>query len=189
MLKPQQKARKGMSREATAYHEAGHAVAAWYLGYRPATASILAGDDSAGQVRHENPFPGINFEFDGSDWTRLKIERAIMICLAGPIAQRRHRRTSWRRWHGAADYAAASELALRAYGSGEIANAFLKWLDFRAKSLVENHWSAIERVAISLLKHATLTHEEIASLVLEPHLPQAIAPANSSPIEHESDVC
>jgi ATP-dependent Zn protease len=189
MLKPQQKARKGMSREATAYHEAGHAVAAWCLGYRPATASILAGDDSAGQVRHESPFPGINFEFDGSDWTRLKIERAIMICLAGPIAQRRHRRTSWRRWHGAADYATATELALRTYGSGEIASAFLKWLDLRAKLLVEDHWSAIERVAIALLKHATLTNEDITSLVVEPHLSQAIDQANLPLIEHKSDVC
>jgi hypothetical protein len=168
-----------MSREATAYHEAGHAVAAWSVGYRPTTASIEAGNDSVGQVRHEEPFPGISFEFDGSDMARLKIERAIMICLAGPIAQKRYRRSSWRKWHGVADYATATELALRACGSSDIARAFLKWLALRAESLVDDHWSAVERVAIALLKRSTLTHDEIASLVSKPHLQQTINRRNS----------
>ena len=179
MVKLQKKSCKGMSCEATAYHEAGHAIAAWNLGYRPTTASIVPGGDLVGEVRHENPFPGIDFEFDGSDMTRLKIERAIIICLAGPIAQKRYRQSSWRRWHGAADYAAATELALRACGSSEIANAFLKWLGLRANSLVEDHWNAIERIAIELLKRSTLAHEEIELLVLEPHLRQATNRGNS----------
>lgn len=170
-----------MSREATAYHEAGHAIIAWNLGYQPTTASIEAGNDSVGQVRHENPFPGISFKFDGSDIARLKIERAIMICLAGPLAQKRYRRSSWRRWHGAADYATATELALRACGSNEIASAFLKWLELRTKSLVADHWRTIERVAIALLQRSTLSHDEIASLVLKPPLQQAANQGNSRP--------
>ena len=165
-MKPQKAARKEMSREATAYHEAGHAIAAWSLGYRPTAASIVPTAESEGQVRHENPFPGITLEVDGSDMARLKVERAIIICLAGPIAQKRYRHTSWRRWHGAADYAKATDLALRVCGSSKIANAFLKWLDLRAKSLIEDHWDAVERIAMELLKRGTLAHEEIASLVL-----------------------
>jgi ATP-dependent Zn protease len=157
--------RERTPREATAYHEAGHAVAAWTLGYRPTTATILAAGDSAGQVRHENPFPGISLEFDGSDRTRLRVERAIMICFAGPVAQKRYRPTSWRGWHGAADYATAAELAFRVCGSREIASAFLKWLDLRAGSLIADHWDAVERVAAALLERGALGHEEIASLM------------------------
>ncbi|MEX1082715.1 MAG: hypothetical protein WEC82_00200, partial [Xanthobacteraceae bacterium] len=48
--RPQKKIGKVMSREATAYHEAGHAVAAWKLGYRPISASITAVEESVGEV-------------------------------------------------------------------------------------------------------------------------------------------
>jgi len=163
--RPQKKIGKVMSREATAYHEAGHAVAAWKLGYRPISASITAVEESVGEVRHENPFPGVNLEFDGSDLARSRVERAIMIRLAGPIAQKRYRPTSWRRWQGGADYAVAADLALRVCGSGEVASAFLKWLDLRAKALIENHWPAVERLAIALIKHGTMNQEEIAALM------------------------
>jgi hypothetical protein len=164
-VKLPKKTQHTMSREATAYHEAGHAVAAWCLGYRPSTATIIPGTDSIGQVRHENPFPGIDLEFDGSNWRRLRIERAIMICLAGPIAQRRYRKTSWRRWHGGTDYVTATELALRVSGSSEIASAFLKWLNLRTALLVDEHWRDIKRIAIGLLTHGSLAHEDIASLM------------------------
>jgi hypothetical protein len=154
-----------MTIEASAYHESGHAVAAWKLGYRSIRASITAGDESAGEVRHESPLPSDQVEFDGSELARLRVERIIIIRLAGPIAQKRYRRTSWRRWHGGADHAVAADLALRVCGSGEIASAFLKWLDLRAKALVEEHWPAIERLANALLKRGALREDEIAALM------------------------
>ena len=148
---------KARSREATAYHEAGHAVAAWRLGYRSIGASITAGHEFAGEVTHESVFRGGNVEFNESELTRSRVERAIIIRLAGPIAQKRYRRTSWRRWQGGADYAVAADLALRVCGSGELASAFLKWLELRAKALIEEHWPAVERVANALLKQGVVT--------------------------------
>ncbi len=153
-----------MRREATAYHEAGHAVAAWKLGYRPVSASIIAADESVGEVRHENPY-GNNAEYDGSELGRLRIERAIIIRRAGPIAQKRYRPTSWRRWQGGADYAVSADLALLVSGSGEIASAFLKWLDLRAKALIEQNWPVVERVANALLKRGAMNEDEIAVLM------------------------
>ena len=82
-----QTSRKATSREATAYHEAGHAVAAWKLGYRPIIVSIAAANESVGEVRHESPFPGDSLEFDGSDLARLRVERAIIIRLAGRLTR------------------------------------------------------------------------------------------------------
>lgn len=160
-----QKAGRARSRQATAYHEAGHAVAAWKLGYRPISASVVAAEGSVGEVWHENPFSGVNLEFDGTDLARSRVERAIMIRLAGPIAQKRYRPTSWRRGQGGADYAVAADLALRVCGSGEVASAFLKWLDLRAKALIEDHWPAVERLAAALIKHGTMNQEEIAALM------------------------
>jgi hypothetical protein len=154
-----------MTLEATAYHEAGHAVAAWRLGYRPISASITTPEDSVGEVSHESPFPGDNLEFDASDLARLRVERAIIIRLAGPVAQKRYRQTSWRRWHGGADYAVASDLALRVCGSGAIASAFLKWLDLRAERLIEEHWPAVERLATALIKRGRMNQDEIAALM------------------------
>ncbi len=159
-----QKVGEARRREATAYHEAGHAVAAWKLGYRPISASIIAADESVGEVRHENPY-GNNAEYDGSELGRLRIERAIIIRLAGPIAQKRYRPTSWRRWQGGADYAVAADLALVVCGSGKIASAFLKWLDLRAKALIEQNWPIVERLANALLKRGTVSEDEIAVLM------------------------
>jgi hypothetical protein len=164
---PQQKAGEAGRRQASAYHEAGHAVAAWKLGYRSISASIVAVDDSVGEVRHENPY-GNNARYDGSELGRLRIERAIIIRLAGPIAQKRYRPTSWRRWQGGADYAVAADLALQVWDSGEIASAFLKWLDLRAKALVEQNWPAVERLANALLqKRGAVNEDEIALLMHE----------------------
>lgn len=163
-LRPQ-KTGEVRRREASAYHEAGHAVAAWKLGYRSISASIAAADESTGEVRHENPFPGENLDVVESALVRSRVERAIIIRLAGPIAQKRYRPTSWRRWQGGADYAVAADLALRVCGSGEIASAFLKWLDLRAKALIEQHWPAVERLANALLKQGTMDQDQIAALM------------------------
>ena len=43
--------------------------------------------------------------------------------------------------------------------------AFLIWLDLRAKLIIDDHWDAVGRIAIGLLKRGTLAHEEIALLV------------------------
>jgi hypothetical protein len=47
--------------QATAYHEAGHAVAAWYLGAGVESASIVPDDDTTGRVYYErHPLEGID---------------------------------------------------------------------------------------------------------------------------------
>lgn len=108
-------------------------------------------------------------EFDGSDRARNRVERAIMICLAGPIAQRQLSPRSWRRWHGANDYATAFELALRVNGSRRAAKAHLQWLEIRTQDLLENLWDDVERIAGNLLMRGTLSPDEIRSALLPMH--------------------
>ena len=79
--------------EATvAYHEAGHAIAAWRLSGRQHLyrVTIVPDADSLGSTYHD-PFHGIRLD-DGDDSPRVqrRAENAMLIALAGPAAQRRY---------------------------------------------------------------------------------------------------
>lgn len=156
-------------RKATAYHEAGHTVAAWRLGAGPRTVTIIPHGDIQGEVIPESPIVDIALDFDGSDHARNRIERAIMICLAGPIAQRHFAPRSWRYWHGGLDYATAFDLALRINGSPKAAKAHLKWLEIRTQDLLESLWSYVEGIAADLMIRGTLSPEDIRSALLPMH--------------------
>lgn len=160
---------RSAQRGATAYHEAGHAVAAWRLGAGPRAVTIMSRSDSQGEVSYQSPLSNIRFDLDGSDRTRNRGERTIIICLAGPIAQRRFAPRSWRRWHGASDYHAAHEIALRLNKSSKAAEAHLKWLEVRTEDLVDSLWNFIERVAVALSVRGMLSSDEIRSILLPMH--------------------
>ncbi len=156
-------------RKATAYHEAGHTVVAWRLGADPRRATIIPHGDVQGEMIQESPIVEASLEFDGSDHARNRIERAIMICFAGPIAQRHVAPRSWRRWHGGPDYVVAFDLALRINGSPRAAKAHMKWLEIRVQDLLERLWDYVEAIAGELLVRGTLSAEEIRATLLPMH--------------------
>jgi hypothetical protein len=156
-------------RKATAYHEAGHTVAAWRLGAGPRAATIVPRGDIQGEMIQESPLVPAGLEFDGSDHARNRVERAIMICLAGPIAQRRFAPRSWRHWHGGPDYATALDLALRINESPRAAKAHLKWLEIRTQDLLETLWGYVEGIAGDLMKRGALSPDDIRSALLPMH--------------------
>jgi ATP-dependent Zn protease len=84
--------------EATAIHEAGHAVAAWLLRVRVNSATIIPHSGALGHVTHANPLRGVDLEWDDSDRARLRAERYIKVCLAGPLAQKKFNPRSYRHW-------------------------------------------------------------------------------------------
>ena len=105
----------------------------------------------------------------GHRWkARLRVERAICVCFAGPIAQRKFQPPSFRRWHAKADYDQINELALRVSGSGEIATAFTRWLELQTKSSVTANWRAIQQVAAALLEHKTLDQNALQKAIEGP---------------------
>lgn len=167
-------------RKATAYHEAGHTVIAWRLGAGPRVATIIPRGDVQGEMMQEASLVDAAREFDGSDHARNRVERAIMICLAGPIAQRRLAPRSWRRWHGANDYVTAFELALRINGSRRAAKAHLQWLEIRTQDLLETLWDDVERIAGDLLIRGSLSPDEIRSALLPMHKHEASPQAERS---------
>ena len=110
----------------TAFHEAGHVVAAWRRGLKIHNVTIVPGPGFQGMVKHSPPMRGIRLDCDGSNRARLRAESAIVVCLAGPEAQRRHSPRSWRSYHGARDHEKAVDLAMSLNGSDEAVNAHLK---------------------------------------------------------------
>jgi ATP-dependent Zn protease len=53
-----------MNVEATAYHEAGHAVMTAACNRKIYSATIIPRDDAHGSVEHENPLRGIKLKFN-----------------------------------------------------------------------------------------------------------------------------
>jgi len=153
--------------KATAYHEAGHAVACYYLGVKVKSATVVPDKDKGthGHVRYEKMFRGLDPEIDLSGRARLQMERNIIISLAGAAAQRRYSKQSWRHYHGASDFDAVADLALRIGGDSDGANKFLDWLDHRTDQLVKTRWQDIECVARALLERKTMKGSEIVEVI------------------------
>jgi hypothetical protein len=151
---------------ATAYHEAGHVVACWAITNKvPHRVTIVADHDTHGSVMYPNPLRSMKLETDNSDSARLRAERAVMIDLAGGIAQRRALPRSLRNWHTSRDYQRAVDLALTLCGSGQQATAFLKWLEVRTSDVLAVHWDDVECVSRALISHRTLTRSNLAHLL------------------------
>jgi hypothetical protein len=152
--------------EATAYHEGGHAVIAYMLGYMPQSVTIVPTLDTAGHIVHPNPLHGFQLEIGSSDEARLCIESLITICFAGPIAQKRYNPRSWRRAHGRWDYEKIAELGLRVCDSAEQATAFIRWREIVACDMVRAHWPRIQLVAGQLLKRENLSHTDLDAIIV-----------------------
>jgi len=153
------------ARLSTAFHEAGHAVIARSLGLKIHSATIVPVTGIHGRVEHANPLRGIHLDYDGSDRAHRRAETAIIVCLAGPAAQRRHKPQSWRSYHGQSDHSRAADLALSLNGSDEATNAHLKYLAVVARDMVAAQWPLIEQVAGALIERQTLTGAELAGVL------------------------
>ena len=149
----------------TAFHEAGHVVAAWKHELKVHSVTIVPTPEFRGRIWHANPLRGIHLDYDGSDRARLRAEAGIIVCLAGPEAQRRHSPRSWRSYHGATDLEKAVDLAMSLNGSDEASSAHLKWLSIVTRDEIAVLWSLVEKVATALVARRTLTAAQVKSLL------------------------
>jgi hypothetical protein len=144
---------------ATAYHEAGHAVAAYVqgIGIGRKGVSVVRDGDTDGRVYAHKGFNG-NPEYDRSG-TRLGAERRTVVTLAGEAAQRKFRVSSVRRYHAGSDWDNAVNLMSHFVASDRELSAYLELLRVRAEQLVENPecWAMIDAVATALMEHDTLS--------------------------------
>jgi hypothetical protein len=148
--------RKTKFRKSTAYHEAGHAVAATAIGLGVKTVSIIP-DPTRGTI----------------DWVsggRVTVKRCeygdrdIIVLFAGGAAQRRHAPTSVRRFSAEGDFNKMKMLI----DVGRVEDAMRKkrqnWLKDETDRLINSQWTAIEAVANRLMQTGELTGTEVSAI-------------------------
>ncbi len=154
--------------ESIAYHEAGHAVAAHAHQVRTKKLTIVPAEGSLGRHEHKLFFKRINIEYDSSPRAQRRVENMVIVCLAGPAAQRRFNpRGSWR--VGAkGDWHQVHDLLSYLVGSEEQLEPYWKLMEIRTQDFVQDPdwWFLIERVAHRLLDRQTLTGAEVRKLMI-----------------------
>ena len=173
-------ARNSRREKATAYHEAGHAVLHFHLRFRYPMfplkkVSIIPGKDFRGACHHKRGFSQKfidNLEI-GSFGTREpywlhKIEGETIFLLAGYEAEKRLLGRSPYIRRDIGDYWKAIELVSRTRGEGKWGAAYFRYCLTVTKELVEWKWKEIQAVARALLKHKTLTEDQVRKIISPP---------------------
>ncbi|MEJ0068308.1 MAG: hypothetical protein WDO24_05775 [Pseudomonadota bacterium] len=165
-----------LAREATAYHEAGHAMMAFLEDVRVKRISIKPNAESTGRVLHAEVMRRSDSdmvrygagESVAKGWrARLRIESLVRICLAGPIAQRTFNPRTWRAHHGASDH----DLAIRALellaSSDRQIKAYQHLLVVQVEEAVmmPMRWSCVQALAAALLENEELVCDEAVSII------------------------
>jgi hypothetical protein len=146
-----------------AFHEAGHVVAAYFLGVRIKKVSILHNKDYVGIVIHEKVVRGLAPEIDTSVLRNFnRMENLARIALAGDIAQKIH---APRSSDGAGlDRETVANIAFRLNGSPEAAGAWIEWLKVSVKDMLTVRWPFVDAVARELARENALNKEQIEAI-------------------------
>ena len=137
----------------------------WRSGFRIRRATIIPADDVAGLVEHDSPFKGVRLETGVSEIARVQTEKAMVVCLAGPAAQRRFNSRSWRTIHGERDYQVARDLASCLNAGRAAATAHLEYLEVVAHDLVAEYWHFTNAAAQKLLLLGSLDAAQVESVI------------------------
>jgi ATP-dependent Zn protease len=145
--------------EATAYHEAGHAVAALALDRPVVKVSIRADRDRLGIC-----FFGKAIFRPSVDW----LEREVLIALAGMAAEAR-RTGEYDREAAGRDLRYARGLSLQRAGNDRQAERLEKRMLSKAEHLLERgaNWRAVERIAQALLQSGEISGRQARHLYEE----------------------
>ena len=153
------------SKEAIAYHEAGHSVATCLAHKRFRIVTILPDEESMGKcitVEWKNFHP----DYETNRRTRYRIKADIFMLLAGPCAEYKY--VGGRKpVYSVEDYQEAQELASYLCGSQEEADAYVEFMWEQTKNIIslDWNWKAIIAVANALLGQKTLKYFKTRHLI------------------------
>jgi len=166
----------------TAYHEAGHTVAAIVLDVGFEKVTIVGDEVANGRIIYEDPDPEITEAWEFGDRADPAViewaEKSIIVAFAGAAAQRRFApRSHWR-------YAQTGEYELPNFGKvvsphsdlskvirmiddmGRSDDAvYYKELEARAEALVEKNWPLIVKLADTLVWQKTMYADDVCQLL------------------------
>jgi hypothetical protein len=153
----------------TAYHEAGHAVAAFHLGIGIGRKGVSVIPDRSenrdGSAHILKGFAG-RPDIEITDRMRLGAEKHAIATFAGEAAQRRFRASSVRRWHGSGDRRRALDLLSYFAPEKRELKAYCRWLQIRAENLIASHlvWADCCAVADALVERRHLTPHDVRTI-------------------------
>ncbi len=158
---------------ATAHHEAGHAVAAWWFGQLKKRDYVtIIPDPKTGSLGHLRNPPRFISEMENSGGYSgraiLQAEKFVVGCLAGNATSCSCLKMKKRRYlaGGRTDREQAVEVLSHLVGSNKELKAYFHLLQLRAENLVARFWPEVEAVAERLLSEKTLTSEQIRECCL-----------------------
>ena len=152
--------------EISAYHEAGHAFMAIYVGARVRCVTIEPDWDDG-----PHRYADTQVEWPLDQFTERELcEKSVLVALAGPVAEMIH---SGEPYHPgfvaefAADWRAAWEAAAPLFPSERKRLNFLEETTVRLHRLLnrQDHWAALAAIVDNLLAHDTLEGEEVQDIV------------------------
>lgn len=158
---------KNRKRKLTAYHEAGHAVAAYLLkAHRIKSLSIIPEGETEGLMRHSAPGDTYRPDYQRTSRTRSKTEKLIMVCLAGDAAENLFLKKDSRNIR-LFDYSKAVDLAAYHCADPDETGAYVNFLYYRVRNLlrIPENWTKIEVLAAALIQKEFMNGEATYSLL------------------------
>jgi hypothetical protein len=164
----------------TAYHEAGHAVVAYFLAsqlisyvrepFRYVTIKPKPGE-SLGHVRLRIPKWARPHEEPSTPLAWLKFqqywEQSCIAAFAGRVAEQKHLGKRVRYGYDS-DYASMVDVGLFIGGESRHVHVhWFRWLHMGASEWVNARWLEIEAVAEALMERQTLTYDEVRTVIDE----------------------
>ena len=149
-----------------AHHEAGHAILAIKLDVTFGRVTIAPNADSLGHITLHRLLKRGDLEWGGDVSKKWRIDRAMLIVLAGPYAQKRQAPQSrWRTrnyigFNGGGDFDRVINLKWGLHEDDKVAKKYLQYMEAWTEQLVERYWPNIEAVAQALMERETLTYAE-----------------------------
>jgi ATP-dependent Zn protease len=148
-----------------AYHEAGHAVVAHLERIKIKQVTLML-DVELGILGYTHTDGAPKWVGrDPSDRVRMNVERYIVMCFAGELAEARFR-SEHPKWGMESDDERALEMSLHICGNEEIARAFRHYCWCLSRALVAQHWREIEAMATALLERKTLNESDVSEIIV-----------------------
>jgi Peptidase family M41 len=154
--------------ERTAYHEAGHAVAAYLRHLRFTSISIIPYRGTLGRCEFSEAGVILDLDLRAMSRTRRRIETLIVVSLGGVIAEcLLSGRNNWRGAH--ADLHDAARYASVVTGSEDEMGAYVRWLWEHTRMLLSAPpcWLAVQRLASALLDDHRIGERRARRIIAE----------------------
>lgn len=155
----------------TAFHEAGHAVAYHYFNSAFKKISIIPDGDSLGRVLHRKINRTIEIS-DRDNKTRNRVEKMVIIFLAGLIAEKKFSGRQNLKYAGYDLNAVIPLLSTQCQSTAEI-EAYLGLLWIRTRQIFEYslgksntpYWKCVEKLADTLIANKEINYKESKSII------------------------